>query len=350
MKFTAKIVAEFLHGEVKGNPDTEVSSVSKIEEGTPGTLAFLANPKYTHHLYTTKASIVLVNRDFVLDKPVEATLILVDNAYESFASLLDLYAQSKPRKSGIHPTAIISPSAQVGENAYIGAYAVIEDGAVIGNNVSIYPHVYVGDKVRIGNDCTFYSGVKIYEECVLGNRITIHAGTIIGADGFGFAPQNDHQYKKVPQIGNVLIEDDVEIGANTCVDRSTMGSTIIRRGVKLDNLIQIAHNVEIGKNTVIAGSTAVAGSTKVGSDCMIGGHVSISGHISIANGTKIGGKAGVNSSIEKENQTLIGAPAIPFVNFMKSSVLFNKFPQIYQQINKMEKELAELKKTVENKA
>ena len=349
MKFTAQIVAEFLQGEIVGNPSVEVNNVSKIEEGKPGTIAFLANPKYEHYIYSTEASIVLVNKTFVPTHEVKATLIKVENAYEAFASLLELYAQSKPRKSGIDATAIISASAVVGENAYIGAYSVVGDNVVIGNNVHIHPHVCIGDRVTIGDDSTFFPGVKIYEECQIGNRVTIHGGSIIGADGFGFAPQSDNQYKKIAQIGIVILEDDVEIGANTCVDRATMGATIIRRGVKLDNLVQIGHNVEVGENTVMAALTGIAGSTKIGRDCMFGGQVGIAGHITIANGTKIGAQAGILSSIKPENQVLIGSPVMPVSDFMKSSVLFRKFPQISQRINSLEKELAELKALLKEK-
>lgn len=349
MKFTAQIVAEFLQGEIVGNANAEVSNVSKIEEGTPGTIAFLANPKYEHYLYTTEASIVLVNKTFEPSQEVKATLIKVENAYEAFASLLDLYVQSKPRKSGIHPTAVISESATVGENAYIGAYAVIGDNAVVGNNARIYPHVCIGDRVTVGDDCIFFSGVNIYEECRIGHRVTIHGGSVIGADGFGFAPQSDNQYKKIPQIGIVILEDDVEIGANTCIDRATMGATVIHRGAKLDNLVQIGHNVEVGANTVMAAQTGIAGSTKIGSDCMFGGQVGIAGHINIANGSKIGAQAGILSTIKQENQTLIGSPVMPIGDFMKSSVLFKKFPQISQRVNSLEKELAELKALLNEK-
>lgn len=349
MKFTAQIVAEFLQGEIVGNANAEVSNVSKIEEGKPGTIAFLANPKYEHYLYTTEASIVLVNKSFEPSQEVKTTLIKVENAYEAFASLLDLYVQSKPRKSGIHPTAVISESATVGENAYIGAYAVIGDNAVVGNNARIYPHVCIGDRVTVGDDCIFFSGVNIYEECRIGHRVTIHGGSVIGADGFGFAPQSDNQYKKIPQIGIVILEDDVEIGANTCIDRATMGATVIHRGAKLDNLVQIGHNVEVGANTVMAAQTGIAGSTKIGSDCMFGGQVGIAGHINIANGSKIGAQAGILSTIKQENQTLIGSPVMPIGDFMKSSVLFKKFPQISQRVNSLEKELAELKALLSEK-
>lgn len=349
MKFTAQIVADFLKGEIVGNANAEVNNVSKIEEGKPGTLAFLANPKYEHFLYTTEASIVLINNSFEPSQPVKATLIKVENAYEAFASLLDLYAQAKPRKTGIDPTASISPSAKIGENAYVGAFAVIGDDAVVGNNARIYPQVYVGDRVTVGDDCLFYPGVKIYEECKIGHRVTIHGGTIVGADGFGFAPQSDNQYKKIPQIGIVILEDDVEIGANVCVDRATMGATVVRRGAKIDNLVQVAHNVEIGENTVMAAQTGIAGSTKVGKDCMFGGQVGLAGHISIANGTKLGAQSGVLSSIKKEDQTLIGSPIIPITDYMKSSVLFRKLPLLSQQINKLERELDELKALLKDK-
>jgi UDP-3-O-[3-hydroxymyristoyl] glucosamine N-acyltransferase len=290
MEFTAATIAGFLKGEIEGNPDTVVRTVAKIEEGFEGALSFLANPKYEHYIYTTKSSIVLVNKSFVPASKVNATLIKVDNAYEAFASLLRLVDQARPRKKGIHPTAVIEPTATVGPDVYIGPYTYIGENCVIGEGCSIYSHVSVGDRTRLGKNCTVYAGVKIYHECVLGEGCTIHAGTVIGSDGFGFAPQSETEFMKIPQIGNVVLEDHVEVGANVTIDRATMGSTIIRKGVKLDNLIQIGHNVEVGENTVMAALTGIAGSAKVGKNCMIGGQVGISGHIKIADGTKIGYK------------------------------------------------------------
>jgi UDP-3-O-[3-hydroxymyristoyl] glucosamine N-acyltransferase len=343
MKFTAKIIAEFLKGEVVGNPDTEVWDVAKIEEAKSGTLAFFANPKYEKYIYTTEASIVLVNKSFKPQGEIKATLVKVDDAYQAFAGLLDLYQQSKPVKKGIEKNSYVSESATVGKDIYLGAFAYIGDNAKIGDNVKIYPQAYIGDNVKIGDNTIVYAGAKIYADCVIGKECVIHAGAVIGADGFGFAPSSANDYKKIPQIGNVILEDYVEIGANTTVDRATMGSTIIHKGVKLDNLVQIAHNVEVGENTVMAAQVGIAGSSKVGKDCMFGGQVGISGHITIANGVKLGAQCGANSSITKENATMIGSPAMDFKDFMKSSVHFRNFAKIVQQINAMEREIKALK-------
>jgi UDP-3-O-[3-hydroxymyristoyl] glucosamine N-acyltransferase len=344
MEFTAAAIAEFLKGEIEGDPDTVVSIVAKIEEGHEGALSFLANPKYEHYLYTTKSSIVLVNKSLVLSRKVTATMIRVDNAYESFASLLQMVDQSRPRKKGIHPTAVIEPTAKVGSDVYIGAYAYIGENAIVGDNCSIYPHVYLGDSVKVSKGCTLYPGVKIYHECVLGESCTIHAGTVIGSDGFGFAPQSETEFMKIPQIGNVIIEDHVEIGANVAIDRATMGSTIIRKGVKLDNLIQVAHNVEIGENTVIAAQSGIAGSAKMGKNCMVGGQVGVVGHSRIADGTKIGAQAGIAGNVRKENSVLIGTPAIDHKNFLKSSVIFKNLPELNKKVENLEKEVESLKK------
>jgi UDP-3-O-[3-hydroxymyristoyl] glucosamine N-acyltransferase len=346
MKFTAKTVANFLKGEIVGNPDVEVWDIAKIEEAKPGNLAFLANPKYNKYLYETQASIVLVNKSLVIEGDVKATLIKVDDAYQSFASLLEMVQQSKPVKEGIEKDCYISDTAIIGQKVYIGAYTYIGSFAKIGNNVKIYPQVFIGENVTIGDNTILYPGVKIYAECQIGAECIIHAGTVIGADGFGFAPNSENNYKKIAQIGNVIIEDHVEIGANACIDRATMGSTIIRKGVKLDNLIQVAHNVEIGENTVIAAQTGMAGSSKVGRDCMFGGQVGIAGHISIANGVKLGAQSGVNSTISQEGATLIGSPTMDFKEFMKSYVLFRNFPKLHQQIGLLEKEIRELKEKV----
>jgi UDP-3-O-[3-hydroxymyristoyl] glucosamine N-acyltransferase len=339
MKFTARTIANFLKGEVIGNPDVEVSDMSKIEEGRPGTLTFLANPKYEKYIYTTEASIV----------EVKATMVKVADAYQSLAMLLEMYSQSKPSKEGIEKDCFISTSAVIGQKVYIGAYAYISDNAKIGNNVKIYPQVYIGDNVEVGDNTIIFPGVKIYTDCKIGAECVIHAGAVIGADGFGFAPNSENNYKKVPQIGNVIVEDYVEIGANTAIDRATMGSTIIRKGVKLDNLIQIGHNVEIGENTVMAAQNGVAGSTKIGRDCMFGGQVGIAGHITIANGTKLGAKSGVNSSLKKENTVMIGAPVQDYTEWLKSFVLFRKFPQIANQINDLEKKIKQLQEELKNK-
>ena len=344
MEFTATIIAGFLKGVIEGNPDVKVNTVAKIEEGHEGALSFLANPKYEPFIYTTLSSVVLVNQDFVPSKKISATLIRVPNAYEAFASLLTLVEQSKPKKKGIHPTAVIEPSAKPGKDLFIGAYAYLGENCSVGDGCSIYAHVYIGDNVKIGKNCSLYPGVKIYHECILGDNCTIHAGTVIGADGFGFAPQSENEFKKIPQIGNVVIEDNVEIGANTAIDRATMGSTIIRKGVKLDNLIQIAHNVEIGENTVIAAQTGIAGSATVGKNSMIGGQVAINGHIKIADGTRIGAKSGIMGEIKEENVILLGYPAIEYKQFFKSSVVFKELPEMLKKIRALEKEIETLKK------
>src|SRR5664280_53317 len=328
MEFTAATIAGFLKGEIEGDPDVVVNTVAKIEEGHEGALSFLANPKYEHYIYSTKSSVVLVNKSFVPSSKVEATLIKVENAYEAFASLLQLVDQSRPRKKGIHPTAIIEPSAKIGEGAYIGAYTYIGENCILGDNCSVYPHVYIGDNSKVGNGCTLNPGVTIYHECILGEGVTIHAGTVIGSDGFGFAPQSENEFMKIPQIGNVVIEDHVEIGANAAIDRDTMGSKIIRKGVKLDNLIQIAHNVEIGENSVMAAQTGISGSTKVGKNCMFGGQVGLAGHLKIANGTKIGAQGGILGDVKEENTAIIGSPAIEVKQFLRSSVIFKKLPEM----------------------
>lgn len=343
MEFTAATIAGFLKGEIIGNPDVVVSTVAKIEEGHEGALSFLANPKYEHYLYTTHSSVVLVNRSLVPSSEVKATMIRVDNAYEAFASLLQLVDKARPRKKGIHPTAVIEPSARIGNDVYIGAYAYIGDDSIVGDRSSVYPHVYIGERTRIGEDCILYAGVKVYHECILGKGCTIHAGTVIGSDGFGFAPQSETEFMKIPQIGNVVIEDHVEIGANVAIDRATMGSTIIRKGVKLDNLIQIAHNVEVGENTVMAAQSGIAGSAKVGRNCMIGGQVGIVGHSTVANGTKIGAQSGIPGDVKKENTVIIGYPAIDHKNFMRSSVIFKYLPELKAKVDTLEKEIRSLK-------
>jgi UDP-3-O-[3-hydroxymyristoyl] glucosamine N-acyltransferase len=339
MEFTAQAVATFLQGEVEGNPETKVSDVSKIEEGKPGTLCFLANPKYEKYLYTTGASIVIVNRDLKPSEPVNATLIRVDDSYKAFASLLELYNSFKPLKTGIEQPSSIAPSAKLGENVYIGAFSYISENATIGNNVKIYPQTYIGENVSIGENTIIFAGVRIYHECKIGSNCIIHSNSVIGADGFGFAPQSeDNNYKKIPQIGNVIIEDFVEIGAVATVDRATMGSTIIHKGVKIDNMVHIAHNVEIGENTVMAAQTGIAGSTKVGRDCMFAGQVGLAPHITVANGVKLGAKAGVNSSIKKENDIMIGAPAQNYSEFMKCFVVFRRLPELKKDLDELKKE------------
>jgi len=342
MEFSAKLIAQVLQGEVIGDENACVHTFAKIEEGTPGALSFLSNPKYTEYIYETKSSIVLVNKDFVPEKEISATLIKVDNAYEALAKLLMIYEQSKPKKQGIDPLASIAASAKIGENVYIGPFAVIGENAEIGNGTQIYPHVYIGDGAKIGEDCLLYSSVNVYHGCKIGNRVTLHSGVVIGADGFGFAP-TPHGYDKIPQIGIVIIEDDVEIGANTCVDRSTMGATIIHRGVKLDNLIQIAHNDEIGSHTVMAAQVGIAGSTKIGEWCMFGGQVGIGGHIHIGNHVELGAKTGAPFDIE-DNKQLIGAPPFEKRTFFRNVALTQRLPDMYKELSSLRKELDELKK------
>lgn len=319
----------------------------KIEEGKPGTITFLANPKYEKYIYDTGASIVLVNKNFKLERPVSATLVRVDDAYEAIASLLQLKEQMKPVRSGIEKSVFVDPSARTGKDLYIGHFAVISSGVTIGDNVKIHPQVFVGENVVIGSNTVLYPGVKVNHDCRIGEGCTLHSGVVIGSDGFGFAPQSDKNYKKIPQVGNVIIEDNVEIGANTTIDRAMMGSTIIRKGVKLDNLIQIAHNVEIGPNTVIAAQSGIAGSTKVGADCMVGGQVGIIGHLTIADGVKIAAQSGVSSSIKGKNEIVQGAPAFHYGKYQRSYVLFKKLPELFNQLRKIENEFDNIKKNRE---
>jgi UDP-3-O-[3-hydroxymyristoyl] glucosamine N-acyltransferase len=342
MEFTAKQIAEFVGGRVEGNENAAVHTFAKIEEGTPGALSFLSNPKYTHYLYETLSSVVLVNEDVELEKPISTTLVRVKNAYESVARLLQIYDSMKPAKKGIDPLASIASSAKIGQDVFIGAFAVIGEGVVIGDGVQIYPHTVIGDGVTIGAKSTLFPNVTVYQGCKLGNNVTIHAGSVIGADGFGFAP-NTEGYMKIPQIGIVVIEDNVEIGANTCIDRSTMGQTIIRKGVKLDNLIQVAHNCEIGENTVMSAQVGLAGSTKIGGWCMVGGQAGFSGHIHIADKTFIGAQSGVISNTKGNGEQLIGTPAIDPKVFFKSSAVFKKLPEMYRELAALRKEIEELK-------
>jgi UDP-3-O-[3-hydroxymyristoyl] glucosamine N-acyltransferase len=344
MEFTAATIAGFLNGEIDGNPDIKVSTIAKIEEGFEGALSFLANPKYEHYIYETKSSVVLVNKSFVPASKIEATLIKVENSYEAFASLLKLVDQARPRKKGIHATAVIEDSAKIGSDVYIGPFVYVGENCSVGDGSALYPHVYVGDNTEVGKNCTLNPGVTIYHDCKLGEGCIIHAGSVIGSDGFGFAPQSESEYMKIPQLGNVVLEDHVEIGANVTIDRATMGSTIIRKGVKLDNLIQIAHNVEVGENTVMAAQTGISGSTKIGKNCMFGGQVGLAGHLKIANGTKIGAQGGIISNIKEENTAIIGSPAIEIRQFMKSSILFKRLPEINSKIDALQKEVESLKK------
>lgn len=337
MEFTANQIAEVLDGTVEGVESQTVTNLSKIEEGEPNTLSFLANAKYEEYIYSTKASVVIVNKDFKPQKalPKTCTLIKVDNAYECFAKLLEMYDSYKNNKTGISKRASVSDSAKIGKDVYIADFVVVSDNVEIGDNTKIFASTIINDNVKIGSDCKIYSGVNIYDSCLIGDECTLHSGVILGGDGFGFAPNSENNYKKVPQIGNVILEDHVEIGSNSTIDRATLGSTIIRKGVKLDNLIQIAHNVEIGENTVIAAQTGVAGSTKIGKNCMIGGQVGIVGHLTIADGVKIAAQSGIGHSIKKEGEIMQGSPAFSIMDYKKSYVLFKNLPHLKQKIDKL---------------
>lgn len=336
MKFTAQQIAGILDGDIEGNPDIEVYKLSKIEEGSEGSITFLANPKYNSYLYSTKASIAIVNKGFKPDSKVKTTLIKVDDAYLAFSKILEYYNLVKLNKFGIEKPSFISKTATYGEGVYIGAFSYLAENVKIGRNVKIFPNTYIGDNAVIGDNTILFSGAKIYSDTIIGNDCVINSGVIIGADGFGFAPSENGEYKKIPQIGNVIIEDYVDIGAATTIDRATMGSTIIRSGVKLDNHIQIAHNVEIGKNTVIASQTGVAGSTKIGENCLIGGQVGIVGHITIGNNVKIQAQSGIGRNV-KDNEVLQGSPAFALSDYNKSYVHFRNLPKIVKNINDLEK-------------
>jgi len=338
LKFTAAQIAGILEGEVEGNPEVEVSKLSKIEEGIPESLSFLSNPKYTQYIYTTKASVVIVDKNFKAENKISTTLIRVDDAYKSFSKLLEYYNQVKMNKTGIEQPVFISESANYGKNIYIGAFAYISDNVKIGDNVKIYPNVYIGDNVIIANNVTLFSGAKIYSDTQIGDNCVIHSSAILGADGFGFSPNEKGEFIKVPQTGNVIIEENVDIGAATSIDRATLGSTIIRKGVKLDNQIQIAHNVEIGKNTVIAAQTGIAGSTKIGENCMIGGQVGIAGHLSIGNNVRIQAQSGIGRNV-KDNETLQGSPALTYNDYNKSYVHFKNLPKIINRLTIIEKNI-----------
>lgn len=346
MDFTAKQIADMTGGRLEGNPDAIVNSFCKIEEGKEGAISFLSNPKYTHFLYETKASVVIVNEDLALEQPVSATLIRVPNAYETVAKLLQLYESMKAKKTGIDPLAFISPTAKIGKDCYIGAFAYVGDGVIMGDGCQVYPNVFLGDGVQMGSNCLVYPNVVIYHGCKIGNNVTLHAGCVIGADGFGFAP-GPNGYDKIPQIGIVTIEDNVEIGANTCVDRSTMGSTYVRKGVKLDNLVQIAHNTDIGANTVMSAQVGIAGSTKVGQWCMFGGQAGLAGHITVGDKVNIGAQAGVISNLDS-NLTLIGSPTQEPRAFFREVALTRRLPEMYQQLKSLQKEISELKKKLES--
>jgi UDP-3-O-[3-hydroxymyristoyl] glucosamine N-acyltransferase len=344
MQFTAQQIATLIQGTLEGNPDAKVSDVAKIEEATSGSLCFISNPKYEEFLYTSLASIVIVNESLVFTRPVSSTLIRVKDAYSGFAFVLEKYKEmmSGSSKTGIELHSYVSPSATIGHDVYVGAFSYIGDHVTLGAGVKIYPGCYIGNNVVIGDNAKIYSGVKIYDACRLGCNVVIHSGTVVGGDGFGFAPLPDGTYKKIPQMGNVIIEDDVEIGANTTIDRATMGSTIIRKGVKLDNLIMIAHNVEIGEHTVIAAQTGVSGSTKVGKYCIIGGQVGIVGHIHIADGTRINAQSGLSKSISTQNTTVNSTPAFDYKSSLKSQAIFRNLPEMQHRLQKLEETVQEL--------
>jgi UDP-3-O-[3-hydroxymyristoyl] glucosamine N-acyltransferase len=337
MKFTAEQIAGILEGQVVGNPDAEVSTLSKIEEGTNGSLTFLSNPKYANFIYTTEASVTIVNKNFVPEAPISTTLIKVEDAYGAFAKVLTFYAQAKnDSKKGIEQPVFMSEDVQFGGDLYVGSFTYIGKNVTLGDNVKIFPNCYIGDNVTIGDNVLIYSGVRIYSETVIGNNCNFHSGVIIGSDGFGFAPNAAGSYDKIPQIGNVIIENDVEIGAGTTIDRATMGSTVIRNGVKLDNQIQIAHNVEIGEHTVIAAQTGIAGSTKIGKHCTIGGQVGIVGHIIIGNNVRIQAQSGVQKNL-KDDEIVQGTPAFNYNDFSKSYVHFRNLPKMVVAYNELKK-------------
>ena len=346
MEFKAKNIADFLGGIVEGDENITVSGVAKIEEALPGTLAFLSNPKYNKYLYETEASIVIVNQEFELEAEVKATLIRVPDAYKAFASLLELYQQAKGNKSGIESPSFVDASATLGQDIYLGAFAYIGKNVKIGNHVKIYPQVYIGDNTTIGDDTILFAGVKIYEDTIIGQACIVHAGAVIGSDGFGFAPKEDGTYQKIPQVGNVILEDLVEVGANTTIDCATMGSTIIRKGTKLDNLIQIAHNVEIGQNNVMAALTGIAGSAKIGNNCRFGGHVGVAGHITIGDRVSVGAMSGVSHSI-KSDQTVLLAPAMEIGQAARVTAVYRNLPQLREQVLNLAKQVAQIKKQLE---
>jgi UDP-3-O-[3-hydroxymyristoyl] glucosamine N-acyltransferase len=338
MKFTAAQIAGILNGTVDGDENIAVSKLAKIEEGSKGSLTFLANPKYTHYIYSTQASITIVNNDFVASSDLSTTLIRVENAYKAFSQLLEYYNQVKMNKTGIENPVFISESAKYGENLYLGAFSYIGENVKIGDNVKIYPNVYIGDNVTVGNNTVLFTGAKLYSETVVGKSCVINSGVVIGADGFGFTPNEEGEYHKVPQTGNVILEDNVDVGPGTTIDRATLGSTLIKKGVKLDNQIQIAHNVTIGENTVIAAQTGIAGSTKIGKNCIIGGQVGIAGHITIGNNVKIQAQSGIGRNV-KDDETLQGSPALNYGDFNKSYVYFKNLPKIMDRFNIVEKKL-----------
>jgi UDP-3-O-[3-hydroxymyristoyl] glucosamine N-acyltransferase len=338
MKFTAEQIAGILNGEVVGNPNAEVSKLAKIEEGIPGSLTFLSNPKYQNYIYSTQATITIINKNFEPENPISTTLIKVDDPYQAFSKLLEYYNQVKLMKSGIEQPSVISEGVTYGDDLYLGSFCYVGKNVKIGNNVKIYPNTFIGDNVVIGDNCVFFAGVRVYSETEIGNNCVIHSGAIVASDGFGFAPHEDGTYSKIPQIGNVILEDDVEIGACTTIDRATMGSTIIRKGAKLDNQIQIAHNVEVGENTVIAAQTGIAGSTKIGKNCMIGGQVGVAGHITIGDNVRIQAQSGIGKSL-KDGEVVQGSPAFTYGDYSKSYVHFRNLPKIVTEIEEIKKKL-----------
>jgi len=340
MKFTATQIAGILEGEVEGNPQIAVHKLSKIEEGEKGSLTFLANPKYTSYIYSTKASITIVNKDFIPEQELTTTLIKVDDAYKSFSKLLEYYNQVKSNKVGVEQPSFISETVKYGDGFYLGAFSYLGDNVQIGNNVKVYPNVYIGENVTIGDNVLIFAGAKIYSESIIGNNCVIHSGAIIGADGFGFTPNEKGEYSKVPQTGNVILEENVDVGAGTTIDRATLGSTILRKGVKLDNQIQIAHNVEIGEHTAIAAQTGIAGSTKIGKHCLIGGQVGIVGHITIGDRVRIQAQSGIGRNV-KDGEVLQGSPALNYGDYNKSYVHFKNLPKLVNRINEIEKKVEE---------
>lgn len=346
MEFKAQSIADFLGGTVEGDTQATVSDVCKIEEGRPGALAFLSNPKYNKYLYDSEASIIIINQDFILESPAKATLIRVPDAYKAFASLLELYQQAKGNKTGIENPSFIDQTAVVGNDVYVGAFAYIGKNVRIGNHVKIYPQVYIGDNSIIGDDTTLFAGVKIYEGTKIGQACILHAGSVVGSDGFGFAPTEDGTYMKIPQVGNVVLEDLVEIGANTTIDCATMGSTVIRKGTKIDNLVQIAHNVEVGENTVMASQTGIAGSTKIGKNCKFGGQVGVAGHVTIGDRVNLGAMSGVASNI-KSDRTVLGAPAMDIAQAAKVYAIYRNLPQLREQFLELKKQVATIQKQLE---
>lgn len=337
MEFSAHQIASLVQGRIEGNPERTVTGFAKIEEAGPENLAFMANPKYEDYLYSTKAGIIIVGEQLNLKQEVNSTLIRVKDAYSSFASLMQFQQQMQSKSlTGIQDPVFIHPTARIGEKVFIGAFSYIGENAVIGNNTKIHPQSFIGNNVSLGQDTVIHAGVKIYHDCAVGNKVIIHAGTVLGSDGFGFAPQEDGSYQKVPQLGNVVVEDEVEIGANTCIDRATMGSTIIRKGTKLDNLLQIAHNVEVGENSVIAAQTGISGSTKIGKNVMIGGQVGVVGHITVADGTKVNGQSGITRSVTEPNTSLNGTPAFDYKSTLRSQAIYKRLPFLEKRIHELE--------------